>query len=93
MNEPIYATPSKKRHSRQSSISGADTKTLERIKKRKADYENVTIKNSMVQLVKKEKDVTTDAEIQAFVEMVTNVRTIFKDVGRFLVNLCQFCQF
>ena len=77
--EPIYATtPNKKRHSRQSSVSG-DTKTMERMKKRKADYENVVIgKDSMVHLVKKEKDVACDAEIQAFVEMVTKVRSRYK---------------
>ena len=76
--EPIYATPNKKRHSRQSSVSGADVKTLERMKKRKADYENVVIKDSMVHLVKKEKDVASDAEIQAFVDMVTKVRSRYK---------------
>ncbi len=51
---------------------------MERRKKQKAEYEKVMIRDSMTQLVKKEKDIAVDSEIQAFVDMLTKVRSKYK---------------
>ena len=83
-SEPIYETPTKKKHGRHASISGPDEITIQRRKREKAEYENVNIikdddqDHSILSKIRKEKDIAYDREVQAFVDMVAKVRKAYK---------------